>query len=89
MTFIAGGNTDVLKKAKESLMMRFKMKDLGVLSWFLGIKFKCENDCIEMSQSKFVDSGKVQHVKLQAKSNPMRVGRKQSQYSSLKVNLKM
>ena len=38
MTFIAGGNTDVLKKAKESLMMRFKMKDLGVLSWFLHCK---------------------------------------------------
>lgn len=31
---IAGINTDVLKKAKESLIMRFKMKDLGVLSWF-------------------------------------------------------
>ena len=52
---IAGSNTVVLKKAKESLMMRFKMKDLGVLSWFLGIQFKCENDCIEMSQSKFVE----------------------------------
>ena len=36
-------------------MMRFKMKDLGVLSRFLGIQFKCENDCIEMSQSKFVE----------------------------------
>ena len=35
--------------------MRFKMKDLGVLSWILGIQFKCENDCIEMSQSKFVE----------------------------------
>ena len=80
---IAGSNTDVLKKAKKSLMMRFKMKDLGVLSWFLGIKFKCENDCIEMSQSKFVE--KI----LEAKSSPMQVGRKQSQYSSLKVNLKM
>ena len=52
---IAGSNTDVLKKAKGSLMMRFKMKDLGVLSWILGIQFKCENDCIEMSQSKFVE----------------------------------
>ena len=57
---IAGSNTVVLKKAKESLMMRLKMKDLGVLSWSLGIQFKCENDCIEMSQSKFVE--KVQHV---------------------------
>ena len=52
---IAGSNTDVLKKVKESLMMRFKMKDPGVLSWFLGIQFKCENDCIEMSQSKFAE----------------------------------
>ena len=52
---IAGSNRDVLKRAKESLMMRFQMKDLGVLSWFLGIQFKCENDCIEMSQSKFVE----------------------------------
>lgn len=31
------------------------MKDLGVLSWFLGIQFKCKNDFIEMSQSKFVE----------------------------------
>ena len=43
---IAGINTDVL---------RFKMKDLGVLSWFLGIQFKCKDDFIEMSQSKFVE----------------------------------
>ena len=52
---IAGSNTDVLKEFKESLMMRFKMKDLGKLSWFLGIQFKCENDFIEMSQSKYVE----------------------------------
>ena len=52
---IAGSNTDVLKKAKESLMMRFKMKDLGVLSWFLSIQFKCGKDCIEMNQRKFVE----------------------------------
>ena len=48
---IAGSNTDVLKKTKGSLKMRFKMKDVGVLSWFLGIQFKFENNCIEMSQS--------------------------------------
>ena len=52
---IAGSNTGVLKEFKESLMMRFKMKDLGMLSWFLGIQFKCENGCIEMSQSKYVE----------------------------------
>ena len=38
-------------------MMRFKMKDLGVLSWFLSIQFKCGKDCIKMNQRKFV--GKI------------------------------
>ena len=52
---IAGSNTDVSKKAKESLVMRFKMKDLGVLSWFLSIQFKYGKDCIERNQRKFVE----------------------------------
>ena len=52
---IVASNTDVLKKAKEPLMMRFKMKDLGVLSWFLSIQFKSGNDCSEMNQRKFVE----------------------------------
>lgn len=43
---IAGSNTDVLKEANDSLMVRFKMKDLGVLTWFLGIQLKCKGDCI-------------------------------------------
>ena len=48
---ISGSNTAVLKGVKESLMKRFKMKDLGVLSWFLGIQFRCERECIEMNQN--------------------------------------
>ena len=36
-------------------MKRFKMKDLGVLSWFLGIQFRCESDCIEMNQNQYVE----------------------------------
>ena len=35
-------------------MVRFKMKDLGELSWFLGIQFKCKGDCIEMNQNQHV-----------------------------------
>lgn len=31
-----------LNKAKESLMITFKMKDLGVLTLFIGIQFKCD-----------------------------------------------
>lgn len=52
---IAGSNADVLKEAKESLMVRFKMIDLGVLSWFLGIQFKCKGDCIEINQNQYVE----------------------------------
>ena len=35
-------------------MMRFKMKDLGVLSWFLGISFECKGDYIKMNQNQYV-----------------------------------
>ena len=31
------------------------MKDLGKLSWFLGIEFKCENGSIEMNQTKYLE----------------------------------
>ena len=50
-----GNNTHVLKEVEEFLMMRFKMKDLKVLSWFLGIQFKFESGCIEMNQSKYFE----------------------------------
>ena len=36
-------------------MKRFKMKDLGVLSWFLGIQFRCERECIKMNQNQYVE----------------------------------
>ena len=51
---IAGSNT-LVKEVKESLMMRFKMKDLGLLSWFLGIQFRCEAGYIEMNQNKYME----------------------------------
>lgn len=53
---IGDNNIHVLKEVKEFLKMRFKMKDLKELSWFLGIQFKFESGCIEMNQSKYVES---------------------------------
>lgn len=53
---IGDDNIHVLKEVKEFLKMRFKMKDLKELSWFLGIQFKFESGCIEMNQSKYVES---------------------------------
>ena len=33
---------------------RFKMVDIGPLSWVLGINFIIEKDCISMSQSTYL-----------------------------------
>jgi hypothetical protein len=52
---IAGSSESVLDEVKQSLCNRFKMKDLGELAWFLGIEFKCEQNCIEMSQKRYVE----------------------------------
>ena len=41
-----------LMQIKTRLNSRFKMTDLGKLSWFLGIQFECENNAIEMNQSR-------------------------------------
>ena len=53
---VAPNNTQSLVEMKRYLSQRFKMKDLGPLSWYLGIQFKCGDDCIEMNQSKFVEN---------------------------------
>ena len=39
---------------KIGLNSRFKMTDLGKLSWFLGIQFECENNTIKMNQSRYI-----------------------------------
>ena len=38
-----------LMKIKTRLNSRFKMTDLGKISWFLGIQFECENNTIKMN----------------------------------------
>ena len=43
-----------LLKFKNFLSITFKMKDLGVLSWFLGIKFEFKNNYVRMSQTSFL-----------------------------------
>ena len=43
-----------LMKIKAKLNSRFKMTDLGKLSWFLGIQFECKNTTIKMDQSRYI-----------------------------------
>ena len=52
---IASSSVEVLSKVKEDLGRTFKMKDLGVLSYFLGIVFSCEGHSIQMNQSKYIE----------------------------------
>ena len=52
---IAASNQEILNKVKGVLSQNFKMKDLGVLSYFLGIQFSFNKNSIVMEQSKYVD----------------------------------
>ena len=52
---IASNCTDVLKSVKDNLSERFQMKDMGKLSWFLGIEFVCEEGIIKMNQTKYIE----------------------------------
>ena len=52
---IAASSESLVNKVKRSLSQKFKMKDLGILSWFLAVEFKWENECIEMTQSRYLE----------------------------------
>ena len=52
---IATSSESALKRVKDSLSKMFKMKDLGRLSWFLGIEFKYQKGVIEMNQTKYLE----------------------------------
>lgn len=52
---IATSNAEVLNSIKEILCKRFRMKDLGQLTWFLGIEFMSSDHCIIMHQKKYCE----------------------------------
>ncbi len=52
---IAASSDAKLKNMKESLGDKFRMKDLGKISWYLGIQFVCDDNVIKMNQTKYVE----------------------------------
>lgn len=52
---IAASDENAMKVTKYMLTARFKMKDLGKLRNFLGIDFNQSDDCVTMSQAKYVE----------------------------------
>ena len=52
MIFIVSSKSlESMNKTKSLLKENFNMKDLGPISWFLGIQFKQNHNQIEMTQS--------------------------------------
>ncbi|CAB3992128.1 Retrovirus-related Pol poly from transposon TNT 1-94 [Paramuricea clavata] len=52
---IASNSTPSLKQVKDDLSCKFKMKDLGILSWFLGINFTFTGNTITMDQIRYIE----------------------------------
>ena len=53
---VSGSSMKAVESIKDALKKRFKMKDLGNLSWFLGIEFQVKDSGIFMSQSRYIKS---------------------------------
>ena len=51
---IASSNTDKISQFKENMKSKFRMKDLGEISYFLGISFKQGNGVIKMNQKRYI-----------------------------------
>lgn len=51
---IAASDESLLNETKQMLKDKFNMKDLGKLSYFLGIDFKQENGLVKMNQRRYL-----------------------------------
>ena len=65
---IATNCSSTLDDIKKCLKLKFCMKDLGQISYFLGIQFVCENGMIKMNQARYIE-------KLWSKFNPLNATR--------------
>ena len=74
---LLAANMDALmKKIKDLLIRRFKMKDLGPISCFLGIRFRQEEGMITMDQAEYLMS-KLTKFKMDAcrpRTTPCEIG---------------
>ncbi|CAL4127118.1 unnamed protein product, partial [Meganyctiphanes norvegica] len=50
---IAGSSEEAIVKFKENFGKKFKIKDLGILRWFLGIQFDVTPNIISMNQTLY------------------------------------
>ena len=65
---VAADSDILLKKIKSWLEIRFKMKDLGEINCFLGIKFTVKNGTVTMNQSKYLENKLVKYKLVSCKT---------------------
>jgi len=51
---LAANDNEIMNETKMMLQERFKMKDLGKLSYFLGIEFEQGDGFVKMSQKRYL-----------------------------------
>ena len=51
---ISASNCKLMESINRRLSNKFKVKDLGVLHWFLGAEFICSDGVIEMKQTRYI-----------------------------------
>ena len=52
---VASDDKGLIADVKNAMSNEFKMKDLGCLTYFLGIDFKYDDNCIKMNQAKCIE----------------------------------
>ena len=67
---ITASNQNLMDKIKDLLSRNFKMKDLGIPSYFLGIQFTFNKDSIVLEQSMYVDKLLKRFNMTDAKTKP-------------------
>ena len=73
---ISASDSNLLSNVKNRLNEKFKMKDLGALSWFLGTEFKGTKGSIEMNQSLHIEKllNRFGMINCKSKSTPSILG---------------
>ncbi|CAM1304163.1 Uncharacterised protein r2_g1403 [Pycnogonum litorale] len=73
---IATNSSKAMKEVKLALSNKFKMKDMGELSYFLGIQFKCKDNMISMNQTKYIEKilSKFDMHDCKMRSTPCEIG---------------
>ena len=75
---IASNSDAVTKDFHDKLASKYRIKDLGLLEWFLGVKVSYEEGCVRLEQSGYINAMLERFVMLECSivDTPMDTGQK-------------